>query len=221
MILRKQTVWLLTMLAVMVVLSGYYLVKGPVDQVPTSGNQQAVQKQEQISGVVVESKQVEQAPQATPVDAKNNNQEATAPKANTPATPDPAKQTAGNAVLPVADTTSEIFQGYKMKREAQVQQQKDEQLAIMSNADSSPQAVAEAKAKYEELSSQDNATMNVEEMLKASGYQDAVVFVQDDKVTVIVQKDKLSANEAVEIIAHVKQHLNVPATNINVQFKTS
>jgi len=221
MILRKQTVWLLTMLAVMVVLSGYYLVKGPVDQVPTSGNQQAVQKQEQISGVVVESKQVEQAPQATPVDAKNNNQEATAPQANTPATPDPAKQTAGNAVVPVADTTSEIFQGYKMKREAQVQQQKDEQLAIMSNADSSPQAVAEAKAKYEELSSQDNATMNVEEMLKASGYQDAVVFVQDDKVTVIVQKDKLSANEAVEIIAHVKQHLNVPATNINVQFKTS
>jgi len=221
MILRKQTVWLLTMLAVMVVLSGYYLVKGPVDQVPTSGNQQAVQKQEQISGVVVESKQVEQAPQATPVDAKNNNQEATAPQANSPATPDPAKQTAGNAVVPVADTTSEIFQGYKMKREAQVQQQKDEQLAIMSNADSSPQAVAEAKAKYEELSSQDNATMNVEEMLKASGYQDAVVFVQDDKVTVIVQKDKLSANEAVEIIAHVKQHLNVPATNINVQFKTS
>jgi len=221
MILRKQTVWLLTMLAVMVVLSGYYLVKGPEDQVPTSGNQQAVQKQEQISGVVVESKQVEQAPQATPVDAKNNNQEATAPQANTPATPDPAKQIAGNAVVPVADTTSEIFQGYKMKREAQVQQQKDEQLAIMSNADSSPQAVAEAKAKYEELSSQDNATMNVEEMLKASGYQDAVVFVQDDKVTVIVQKDKLSANEAVEIIAHVKQHLNVPATNINVQFKTS
>jgi len=221
MILRKQTVWLLTMLAVMVVLSGYYLVKGPVDQVPTSGNQQAVQKQEQISGVVVESKQVEQAPQATPVDAKNNKQEAAAPQANTPATPDPTKQTAGNAVVPVADTTSEIFQGYKMKREAQVQQQKDEQLAIMSNADSSPQAVAEAKAKYEELSSQDNATMNVEEMLKASGYQDAVVFVQDDKVTVIVQKDKLSANEAVEIIAHVKQHLNVPATNINVQFKTS
>ncbi|WP_312108773.1 SpoIIIAH-like family protein [Brevibacillus reuszeri] len=221
MILRKQTVWLLTMLAVMVVLSGYYLVKGPADQVPTSGNQQAVQKQEQISGVVVESKQVEQAPQATPVDAKNNKQEATAQPANTPATPDLSKQTAGNAVLPVADTTSEIFQGYKMKREAQVQQQKDEQLAIMSNADSTPQAVAEAKAKYEELSSQDNATMTVEEMLKASGYQDAVVFVQDDKVTVIVQKDKLSANEAVEIIAHVKQHLNVPATNINVQFKSS
>jgi stage III sporulation protein AH len=218
MILRKQTVWLLTMLAVMVVLSGYYLVKGPQEQVPTSGQEEAVQKQEQISGVVVESKQVDQAPQATPVNSEGSKQEAAsqpAPQANDtqPAT--------GNAVAPLAETTSEIFQGYKMKREAQVQQQKDEQLAIMSNTESSPQAVAEAKAKYEELSNQDNATITVEEMLKASGYQDAVVFVQDDKVTVIVQKDKLSAEEAVEIIANVKQHLNVPATNVNVQFKAS
>lgn len=218
MILRKQTVWLLTMLAVMVVLSGYYLVKGPQEQVPTSGQEEAVQKQEQISGVVVESKQVDQAPQATPVNSESSKHKAAAqpaPQAND-------TQTAtGNAVAPLAETTSEIFQGYKMKREAQVQQQKDEQLAIMSNTESSPQAVAEAKAKYEELSNQDNATITVEEMLKASGYQDAVVFVQDDKVTVIVQKDKLSADEAVEIIAHVKQHLNVPATNVNVQFKAS
>lgn len=225
MILRKQTVWLLTMLAVMVVLSGYYLVKGPQGQVPTSGKEQEVQKQEQISGVEVESKQVDQAPQATSVDAKNSKEEATAqptgsqeqPANQANVTPTPA----GNAVVPVSETASEIFQGYKMKREAQVQQQKDEQLSIMSNADSTPQAVAEAKANYEDLSNQDNATISVEELLKASGYKDAVVFVQDDKVTVIVQKDKLSANEAVEIIAHVKQHLNVPATNVNVQFKTS
>lgn len=210
MMLRKQTVWLLTMLAVMVVLSGYYLAKGPQEQVPVSGERQAVGTQEPISGVVVESKQVDQDLQAAPVDAQN--------KESSQA---PAPAPANSAVMPVADTTSEIFQGYKMKREAQIQQQKDEQLAIMGNPDSSPQAVAEAKAKYEELSTQDSATRNVEEMLKASGYQDAVVFMQDDKVTVIVQKDELSASEAVEIIAHVKQQLNVPATHVSVQFKSS
>lgn len=214
MILRRQTVWLLTMLAVMVVLSGYYLAKGPQEQVPTSGQQQAVQKQEQISGVVVESKQVDQAPDATPVGTKNEQPVAQAGKTNTP-------QTNAPAVVPVSETASEIFQGYKMKREAQVQQQKDEQLAIMGNTESSPQAVAEAKAKYEELSNQDNAIMNVEELLKASGYQDAVVFMQDDKVTVVVQKNELSSNEAVEIIAHIRQHLNVPATHVSVKFQAS
>lgn len=214
MILRRQTVWLLTMLAVMVVLSGYYLAKGPQEQVPTSGQQQAVQKQEQISGVVVESKQVDQAPDATPVGSKSEQPAAQAGKTNTP-------QNNAPAVVPVSETASEIFQGYKMKREAQVQQQKDEQLAIMGNTESSPQAVAEAKAKYEELSNQDNAIMNVEELLKASGYQDAVVFMQDDKVTVVVQKNELSSNEAVEIIAHIRQHLNVPATHVSVKFQAS
>ncbi|WP_400163904.1 SpoIIIAH-like family protein [Brevibacillus sp. TJ4] len=208
MMLKRQTVWLLTMLAVMVVLSGYYLARGPQEQVPVSGEQQAVNKQDPIAGVVVESKQVDQPPEATPVEAPDTeNTEAPVPTGGLP--------------MPVADTPSEVFQGYKMKREAQIQQQKDEQLAIMSNPDSSPQAVAEAKAKHEELSTLDNATLTVEEMLKASGYQDAVVFMQDDKVTVIVQKDQLSASEAVEIIAHVKQQLNVPATNVTVKFQSS
>jgi stage III sporulation protein AH len=218
MILRKQTVWLLTMLAVMVVLSGYYLAKGPQEQVPTTGQQQAVQKQEQISGVVVESKQVDQAPGATPAGAKNEQPIAQTAKPEGTQMKAPSTST---AVLPVTETTSEIFQGYKMKREAQVQLQKDEQMAIVGNPDSSPQAVVEAQAKYEEISNEDHAMINVEEMLKASGYQDAVVFMQEDKVTVIVQKADLSANEAVEIIAHVKQHLNVPATNVSVQFKAS
>lgn len=36
MILKKQTVWLLSMLAILVVLSGYYLVEGPNGTTPTS-----------------------------------------------------------------------------------------------------------------------------------------------------------------------------------------
>lgn len=227
MILRKQTVWLLTMLAVMVVLSGYYLVKGPQDQVPTSGQEQAVQKQEQdqLSDVIVESRQVDQPSGAAPVSGKKEGQTAAGQpseqqKATSQDTPAPT-QSVGNAVSPVAETASEIFQGYKMKREAQLQQQKDEQLAIISNTDSSAQAIADARTKYEQLSNQETATTNIEEMLKANGYQDAVVYINNDKVTVIVQKDKLSANEAVDIIAQVKQQLNVPATNVTVQYKAT
>jgi stage III sporulation protein AH len=226
MMLRKQTVWLLTMLAVMVVLSGYYLVKGPQEQVPALGQEQQDPQQEPLAGVVVESKQTDKpAPDATPVEGKTD---ASADSSETPpaASPDSAPQAAdqqdsGSAQMTVSETASEIFQGYKMKREAQTQQQKDEQLAIMSSADATPQAVAEAKAKYDELSKMETATMGLEEMLKASGYKDAVVFVQDGKVTVIVQKDKLNADEAVDIIAQVKQHLNVSASNVTVKFQAS
>jgi stage III sporulation protein AH len=209
MMLRKQTVWLLTMLAVMVVLSGYYLVKGPSEQMPALSEEQ---QEEPIAGVEVDTHQTDQsAPDAAPVEGQN------------PALPSPTEDGADvtDDALTVNDTPSDVFQGYKMKRDALLQQQKDEQLAIMSNAEATPQAVADAKARYEELSTLENATLSFEELLKASGYKDVVVSVQNDKATVIVQKDKLDASEVVSIIAQAKQHLSVPATNVTVQFKAS
>jgi len=215
MVLRKQTVWLLTMLAVMVVLSGYYLVKGPNDQMPALSEENF--RQDQVSGVELETKEADQpAPDAAPVEGKSGLTDA--PATNASDTSNTADNTSTDSIT-VSDTPSDVFTGYKMKRDAMLEQQKDEQMAIMTNPDASPQAVAEAKAKHEELSTVQQATLTLEEMLKASGYKDAVVSVQNDKVTVIVQKEKLEANEVVEIIAQVKQHLNVPGKNVTVQYK--
>ncbi|NGQ94713.1 SpoIIIAH-like family protein [Brevibacillus sp. SYP-B805] len=206
MVLRKQTVWLLTMLAVMVVLSGYYLVKGPNEQVPAVSEEQ---QDSALGDVQVDTKQTDQpAPEAAPAEADTATLETPAPKSSE------QKEAAT-----LADTPSDVFQGYKLKRDALLQKDKDEQMAIMMNPEATPQAVAEAKAKYEELSTVEQATMTIEEMLKASGYKDAVVSVQDQKVTVIVQKENLTAGEVVDIIAQVKQHLNVSGSNVSVQYK--
>ncbi|MCK9906551.1 SpoIIIAH-like family protein, partial [Frankia sp. Cpl3] len=113
---------------------GYYLVKGPTEQVPALGEQQ---KQVQpLSGVEVESKQTDPLlPDAKPVEGK------------TTAAPAADNATITDETAAGAETTSDVFQGYKMKREALLQQQKDEQLSILSSGDATPQALAEAKAK--------------------------------------------------------------------------
>ncbi len=209
MVLRKQTVWLLTMLAVMVVLSGYYLVKGPNQQIPALGEDK---KQEApIGGVDVESKQTDKpSPDATPVEGTTSAADGKTTDA------DGTSQDKSPEV--VADSASDYFQGYKMKRDAMMQQQKDEQMAIMMNPEASPQAIADAKAKHEELSNIEQSTLSLEELLKAKGYKDAVVNVQNGSVNVIVEKDKLDAKEVVDIIALVKQQLNVSGSNVIVSF---
>lgn len=204
MLLRKQTVWLLTMLAVMVVLSGYYLVKGPNQQIPALGEKS--KQVEPLTGVEVNTKQTNQPDgDAAPVEGQN-----------------PTIETPGNSDVNAADlpeTASDYFQGYKMKREAMLEQQKDEQMAIMMNPDASPQAVADAKAKHEELSNLETKTLAMEELLKAKGYKEAVVNAQDNTVDVIVQKDKLQPQEVVDIIALAKQHFKVSGSNVTVRFK--
>jgi len=212
MVLRKQTVWLLTMLAVMVVLSGYYLVKGPQDQLSVSQQQTEV---DEFPNVVVETKQSEQ-PAGTVTATENQQITVQTPTANTG---EQATASEKQEAEVLADTPSDVFTGYKMNRDTMIEKEKDEQMQIMMNPEATPQAVAEAKARHEELSTLQQATITVEEMLKASGYKDAVVSVLKDKVTVIVQKDKLEAGEVVDIIAQVKQHLNVPGKNISVQYK--
>ncbi|WP_139489326.1 SpoIIIAH-like family protein [Brevibacillus dissolubilis] len=205
MMLRKQTVWLLTMLAVMVVLSGYYMVKGPNEQMPAVSEESKTL--EPLMGIEVDSKQTDQpTPEATPVEGQNTGaKDATTTE----------EAAAVNAPTPSAD----YFQGYKLKREAMTQQQKDEQMQIMTSGEATPQAVAEAKAKHEELSQVETKTLALEELIKANGYKDCVVYMQDSKVDVVVQKDKLTSKEVVDIIALTKQHMGVSGKDVTVRFK--
>lgn len=246
MMLRKQTVWLLTMLAVMVVLSGYYLVKGPNEQLPALGNEQKTTAPDAMLGVDVNTQTVDPqdntaqlpttidasgtsatvlpTPDATAPDTAAAPNGATTPDATAPsatAQPDATKTDATTAPtaanqLP-ATTTSEFFQGYKMQRDAMLSKQKDEQFSIMKSDTASPQAYADAKKKHEELSTLESTTTALEELLKGSGYKDAVVLPQNDKVQVIVQADKLTNKEVVDIIATVKQQMNVSGNNVIVQ----
>ncbi|MET3289655.1 UNVERIFIED_CONTAM: stage III sporulation protein AH [Brevibacillus sp. OAP136] len=242
MMLRKQTVWLLTMLAVMVVLSGYYLVKGPNEQLPALGNEQKTTSPDAMLGVDVNTQTAD--PQTTPaqlpttIDASGAGAavlptpNATAPDTtatqngntapNAQVTPDatqPDSSSAPTAAQQQGVTTSDFFQGYKMQRDAMLAKQKDEQFSIMSSDKSSPQAYADAKKKHEELSTMESNTAALEELLKGSGYKDAVVLPQNDKVQVIVQADKLTNKEVVDIIATVKQQMNVSGNNVIVQSK--
>ena len=211
MLVRKQTVWLLTMLAVMVVLSGYYLVNGPAEQTPALG--EPTQAQDPLAGVEVETQQTDQpAPDAAAVEGAPAVDGAPAGEAAA-AKEDPAADLESSLL---ANGGSETFQSIKLNREAMIEKQKDEQMEIIVNPDASPQAMVDARARYDELSALQNNIMALEEMLKADGYKDAVVFAHSDSVKVVVQAEKLDRKQVVDIIALTKQHLNVPGYQVTV-----
>jgi len=217
------------MLAVMVVLSGYYMVKGPNDQVPATTDHKEAQKEDQsITGIEVDTKQLDQPMQdAKPVESKGEVDKATAQSSGKDvekpnqkaANKTPATATAPDTTTFPAPESADVFQGYKLKREAMTQLQKDEQTAIMTNSNSTPQAIAEANTRLEELSTLEQQTLALEELIKTKGYKDCVVNTQKESVSIIVQKDKVDSKEAIKLIALAKQHLNVPGKNITVSFQ--
>ncbi|MCI1695871.1 SpoIIIAH-like family protein [Aneurinibacillus aneurinilyticus] len=191
MALKKQTVWLLSMLAVLVVLSAYYLVQGPSEQVP------------------VASKSTNEAAGIPPVPAND--------KGVSVETKQVAPQPEG---MPATTPTDDYFMGYKMQRDAQQEQEIGQFMEVMSNSDAKPAAIAEAKKKLEELSALKDNQTQVEELVKSLGsYKDVVVIARDDMVRVVVQTETLKRDKVVEIIGVVKQHMKVPGNNIVVSYK--
>ncbi|MFT9848050.1 SpoIIIAH-like family protein [Aneurinibacillus sp. REN35] len=192
MVLKKQTVWLLSMLAVLVVLSAYYLVQGPAEQVPvTTGNMSDTASVPKAlvpdnKGISVETKQIAQQPEG----------------------------------VPVTTPSDDYFIGYKMQRDAQQEQEMGRFMEVMTNSEAKPAAIAEAKKKYEELAALKDNQTQVEELVKSLGnYKDVVVIAKDDVVRVVVQAEALKRDKVVEIIGLVKQHMKVPGNNIVVSYK--
>lgn len=191
MVLKKQTVWLLSMLTIMVVLSAYYLLQGPIEQVPVASNPSM---QEMAKDLQVDSKQVDMQEQG-----KEQGQEQ-----------DVAQVIPGSA--------SDYFIETKMDRDELQAQRMEEYLSIMTNAEDE-KAVTQAKSDYDKLVTQQDTEMTVESLIKALGYEEAVIISKDNRVNVIVQAEKLERQNAVEIMKLVTQHMEVPSKNIVVTYK--
>ncbi|WP_167577440.1 SpoIIIAH-like family protein [Ammoniphilus sp. YIM 78166] len=186
MVLKKQTVWLLSMLTIMVVLSAYYLVQGPIEQVPVASTNPPVQEGPELQ---VDSKQVGEK-----------------------------AVTEGQAQM-MPGGSSDYFIETKMTRDEWQSQKMEELLTIMTNADANKDTIAQAKSSYDKLVSQQDNEMTVESLIKALGYQEAVIISKEDRVNVIVQAQKLERKNAVEIMKVVTQHMEVPSKNIVVTYK--
>ncbi len=204
MVLKRQTVWLLSMLTIMVVLSAYYLVQGPVDEVPVAMDQQDE-----------ESKQ-------------NGDESSMGWDIETVTLDDQMFYTMGDDVDSEASTGdmasqrlqgSDYFVAYRMDRDAWNSERMSELMSIMSDTEASAEEIAAAKDEYEKISALQDAEQTVEEIIKSSGYKDAVVVAKDRGVDVIVQAEELNQLQAIEIIRMVKEHLDVPENNIVVSYK--
>ncbi len=182
--MNRQTMWLVTMLTLMVVLSAYYIVTGPdnpagtaVENVDELGNSNQVQ---------VDIKSLDK-----PVISKKESSEA-----------------------------SDYFVSYHMQRSTMREKQLEAYYQVLMNPNATKQQLQNANSKIEEMNKQDKAESTLEEMIRETGFKDAVVMKDTNHVDIIVQSKELTRTKAVQIVEMVQKQLNVPATQISVAYKS-
>ena len=188
MLLKKQTVWLLTMLSLVVVLSVYYI---------TSPEQQ----QNELAAVdeQKEERKGNWADEQEPDNGKSKEEGKLEEVSNKGADED--MEIISNAA------GDEVFETLRMQLEEERSQMKEELTITIASTELSVEERSKAKEQMDELNEIAQKELLLETLIKAMDYEDVLVRADNEQVNITVKADKQSKSEANKIIQTVRSEL--------------
>ncbi|PFW07609.1 SpoIIIAH-like family protein [Bacillus cereus] len=191
--LKKQTVWLLTMLSLVVVLSVYYVTTPDKMNTasPATGEKIGQEKQGTDKAVTNE------APKETP--KKENTSKETDKKENA------KKETSKKEGNVSVQSSDENFTALRMQMEDQRSEQKAKLQEVMSSTKASATEKNKAKENFDAITTMETKQELLETVIKSQGgYPDALVRADGTDIRVTVKAAKHSQKEANKIIQLVR-----------------
>lgn len=192
---KRQTIWLVSMLSLMVVLSAYYLFTQDKD----------------ASNVLTEGSETQQTEGST--EAGTGGQ-IVATETDSGETGLTDEEVLGMTGLP----SSAVFAQIQEQNQEQYDEQYDSLMKeIASTSDSTAEQSTEALAQLNQLEDMNEKLRGLQEQLEQT-FDNAVIDPQNDRYKVVVQSEQLEKDQAVNIIDMVVKALEVPAEQVSVQF---
>jgi stage III sporulation protein AH len=244
---KRQTVWLVSMLSLMVVLSAYYLFTEDASKMDVTSNNEMLQDVKVSTkeiGLPVNGAQttVDQALKAAEA-AKNGKTDASSTSTSSTAqtsketskdtTSAASKATTGTTtgttigttskdaqtlkVLEQTKTGAEFFASEQMKRNEGLQMQAEKLLTIITDDKQKTADLNLALEQYQKLEEKEAKVNNIEDMLGRE-FPNVILTEDQNKWKVIVQSNKLEKSQAVSIIDLVMKEFNVGGEKVSVQF---
>lgn len=193
MLLKKQTVWLLTMLSLVVVLSVYYITSPETSNEFAAGEESQTKEEAQNKAATTKTETKENAAS----DAKTD----------------------GSTVSTV--DSDEVFDEMRLELQDQRSAKEEELTEVMGSPEATAEQKNEAQEKIEKLRDLADQEKMLETLIKADNYDDVLVRSVDGVVNVTVKTDKLSATAANDIIQLVRKNMNEPGAYVAVKFDPS
>ncbi|MDA7026995.1 SpoIIIAH-like family protein [Bacillus sp. CLL-7-23] len=193
--LKKQTVWLLTMLSLVVVLSVYYIMSPEGENVVSIDKEQvASEKEKPMEEKPVKEKDIESKDKPEGKQDKETSAH---------------EQSDQNAnVVTKESSDKDLFTTYRMEMEDQRSKMREELNEIVRSDKASAKEKSEAYDKMTELSDAEGTEKTLETLIKTKGYEDALVNADGDKVNITVKSKDHSKSAAIDIIDIVKKEVN-------------
>ncbi|HHY81448.1 MAG TPA: SpoIIIAH-like family protein [Clostridiales bacterium] len=119
-------------------------------------------------------------------------------------------------VQTAASGSSTFFRDYRFERQKERAKEIEYINSIVNNPNSDEDMIKEAQAQLLEITSNMEAELVIENLIKAKGFNDAVVMIHKDNVNVIVDKAELVPEEVAIILDIVKRESGKETGNIKI-----
>ena len=113
-------------------------------------------------------------------------------------------------------STQDYFKDYKANRESVRQTEVAYLDTIIDNENSDVDTVKDAQNQKIEIVRSMEAELQIEGLLVAAGFSDAIVTVQAGSVNVVLDATEISSEDAAKILEIVREETDEPAQNIKV-----
>ncbi|KIV70396.1 Stage III sporulation protein AH [Bacillus mycoides] len=200
--LKKQTVWLLTMLSLVVVLSVYYVTTPDKmnTAAPATGEKMGQEKQGVDKAVTKETTK-ETTNKET---IKENTSKETTNK-ETDKKENDKKETSKKEASVTVQSSDENFTALRMQMEDQRSVEKEKLQNVMKSSKSSAEEKSKAKDNLDAITTMETKQQLLETVIKSQGgYKDALVRADGTDIKVTVKSAKHSQKEANKIIQLVR-----------------
>lgn len=119
----------------------------------------------------------------------------------------------------VTEDTKKYFYESRLERERMYSEMLESYQIIISEDNVSADEKTNAQAEIRNINNQRNAIMIAENLIKNKGFEDTIVFVNKDSVSVVVMSDSIEEAEIAQIQSIIQRELNVNVENIHISNK--
>lgn len=117
------------------------------------------------------------------------------------------------------ETTDEYFTNSRIQRDTMYSQMIESYQKILENTNISEEQKSISSNEINKINETKNAIMIAENLIKTKGFEDVVVFVNSDSISVIVKKDELETADIAQIQNIITRELNANIEEIHISNK--
>lgn len=204
-IIKKNQLTILV-LALMLVTAGY-LNYNSNQTVTTEGKIASIGDATLVSSNVVETKENNTVQNTTETNTTNNT--ASENKVNNTVTTN----------TEATESSKDYYTSSRLERENMYSEMLESYQKILDSSTTTSKQKEAAQEEIKKINDIKNSIMISENLIKTKGFEDCLVYSNDDSVNVIIKKEKLSKEDTAQIQSIIAREMNVKIANIHIMTK--